>query len=188
MRMIPTCHNFHKVPEQNYSIPVELLHWTCKVPPPSVLPRWLYPDWQEQPEEVVFDSLVTSSVLPPTSWYSWECGWRYSWCQSLGHRCSRRRAWWWWQHLSLIVATPVTNGQQLWQYRVSAGKCHLATTCHPTTWNHCHCCQCTVQWCARHQTQVLVLPFIGFPEMDNNHFYCIKLIIRIQIRINDQQK
>ena len=102
MRKYSTCHNFHKVPEQNHSIPAKLLHWTCKDPPPSVLPRWLYPDWWEQPEEVVFDSWVTSSVLPPTSWYSWECGWRYSWSQSLDHRCSRRRAWWWW-HLSLVA-------------------------------------------------------------------------------------
>ena len=31
---------------------------------------------------------ATSSGRPPTSWCSWECGWRLTWCQSLCHRCS----------------------------------------------------------------------------------------------------
>ena len=35
---------------------------------------------------------ATSSGRPPTSWCSWECGWRLTWCQSLCHRCSTKLA------------------------------------------------------------------------------------------------
>ena len=32
--------------------------------------------------------LAASSGRPPTSWCSWGCGWRWTWCRSLCHRCS----------------------------------------------------------------------------------------------------
>ena len=79
-------------------------HWTCWGHRPSAPRRSPCPSLEAQLVVAVarkkdFETVVkwsfmrpaplaASSGRPPTSWCSWGCGWRWTWCRSLCHRCS----------------------------------------------------------------------------------------------------